>query len=134
MHGEKNYPLRKEQSDLDIPLPDGTGDRAYLDALAGGLVRALAEARADLVVYLAGSDPFEGDRLGRLKLTKAGLAERDRMVFDACRAVGLPMAINMAGGYAADVADTVEIHWRPVRQAAEAAGVYREKGTDARIA
>ena len=120
MHKATGYPLRKEQSDLDIELPDQTGDTAYLDALAGGLRRAIEEARADLAIYLAGADPFEGDRLGRLALTKAGLAERDRVVFDACRSAGLPLAVTMAGGYAKRVEDTVDIHWQTVRRAIEA--------------
>lgn len=122
MHGAKNYPLQKERSDLDIELPDGTTDGPYLEALAGGLKTAVAESRPDLAIYLAGSDPFEGDRLGRLKLTKAGLAERDRLVFEAARVAGLPLVVTMAGGYAKDVADTVDIHWQTVRRAILAAG------------
>ncbi len=122
MHGAKNYPLQKERSDLDIELPDGTADEPYLEALAGGLKTAVAESRPDLAIYLAGSDPFEGDRLGRLKLTKAGLAERDRLVFEAARVAGLPLVVTMAGGYAKDVADTVDIHWQTVRRAILAAG------------
>ncbi len=120
VHGAKNYPLRKEQSDLDVELPDRTGDAEYLAAVEAAVARAVREARADLAVYLAGADPFEDDRLGRLAVTKAGLAERDRIVFDACRAAGLPLAVTMAGGYARDVADTVDIHWQTVRRAIEA--------------
>jgi acetoin utilization deacetylase AcuC-like enzyme len=119
VHGAKNYPLRKEQSDLDVELPDRTGDAEYLAAVEAAVARAVREARADLAVYLAGADPFEGDRLGRLAVTKAGLAERDRVVFDACRAAGLPLAVTMAGGYARDVTDTVDIHWQTVRRAIE---------------
>lgn len=122
VHGAKNFPLRKEQSDLDIELEDGTTDARYLGAVARGLRKALAEARPDLAIYLAGSDPFEGDRLGRLKVSKAGLAERDRLVFEACGRAGLPVAVTMAGGYAKDVADTVDIHWQTVRRAIEMAG------------
>jgi acetoin utilization deacetylase AcuC-like enzyme len=121
IHGEKNFPFRKERSDLDIGLEDGTGDEAYLAALAGGLRRALDAARPDLVIYLAGADPFAGDRLGRLALTKAGLAARDRLVFAACCAAGLPVAVTMAGGYGRDIADTVDIHAQTVRLAAEIA-------------
>ncbi len=117
VHGAKNYPLRKERSDLDVELPDGTGDLAYLDALGPALERAVSDGRPDLAIYLAGADPFAGDRLGRLALSKAGLDERDRMVFDLCRAKGLPLAVTMAGGYAAEVADTVDIHWQTVRRA-----------------
>lgn len=119
IHGAKNYPLRKERSDLDIELPDRTGDQAYLDALERGLKRALEEARADLAIYLAGADPYEDDRLGRLAVSKAGLMERDRLVFEHCQRAGLPMAITMAGGYARRVEDTVEIQWNTVRRAIE---------------
>lgn len=119
VHGAKNFPLRKEQSDLDVELPDRTGDADYLAALEPALRRAINEARADLAIYLAGADPFEGDRLGRLALTKAGLLERDQIVFEACRAAGLPVAVTLAGGYARDIADTVEIQFNTVRLAAE---------------
>lgn len=118
MHAARNYPAVKPSSDLDVALPDGTGDAAYLDALAGHLPQAIARARADAVVYLAGADPFQGDRLGYLALSKPGLAERDRQVFDACRRHGLPLAVCMAGGYAPDVEDIVDIHEATVRQAA----------------
>lgn len=121
IHGEKNFPYHKEQSDLDIELPDGTGDEVYLDILEEGIDRALAVAAADLVIYLAGADPFEGDRLGRLKLTKSGLAERDRLVLSRCRAHGLPVAVTMAGGYARDVEDIVDIHAQTIRLAADCA-------------
>ena len=117
VHGAKNYPLRKEQSDMDIELDDRTGDRDYLNALHPALTRVVTESRADFAIYLAGADPFEGDRLGRLALTKSGLDERDRMVFEMCHAAGLPMAITMAGGYAKEVSDTVDIHWQTVRRA-----------------
>jgi acetoin utilization deacetylase AcuC-like enzyme len=120
IHGAKNFPLRKEASDLDVGLPDGCGDAEYLEALARGLGVALERARADLAIYLAGADPFEDDRLGRLKLTKQGLAERDRLVFGRCRAAGLPVAVTMAGGYPRRVEDAVDIHFQTVRLAAEA--------------
>ena len=118
IHGEKNFPFRKEQSDLDIGLPDGTGDVVYLEALAHGLRSALDRARADLVIYLAGADPFVDDRLGRLALSKEGLLARDRLVLDGCRAAGLPVAVVMAGGYAREVRDTVDIHFGTVCVAA----------------
>lgn len=120
VHGAKNYPTRKERSDLDVELPDRTGDRDYLDALAPALERAFADGRPDLVFYLAGADPYEHDRLGRLALTMTGLSERDRMVFDRCRAAGVPLVVTMAGGYAKDVADTVAIHWQTVERAIRA--------------
>jgi acetoin utilization deacetylase AcuC-like enzyme len=122
IHGAKNFPLRKEQSDLDVELADGTGDAAYLEALEAGVREALTRAGADLAIYLAGADPFLDDRLGRLKLTKEGLAERDALVFRHCRAAGLPVAVTMAGGYARRVEDTVDIHFQTLRLAAEAWG------------
>jgi len=118
MHAARNYPAIKPASDLDVGLPDGTGDAEYLDALARYLPQAMERARADAVIYLAGADPFFGDRLGHLALTKAGLAERDRQVISVCRRQGLAMAISMAGGYAAAVEDIVDIHLETVRLAA----------------
>lgn len=118
IHGAKNYPFRKERSDLDIALEDGTADAAYLAALEAGLHQAIERSRADLAIYLAGADPYEHDRLGRLKVTKAGLLERDRMALDLCRHAGIPVAITMAGGYARDIADTVDIHAATLRLAA----------------
>jgi acetoin utilization deacetylase AcuC-like enzyme len=120
---DRNFPFAKEPSDLDVPLIDGTTDEGYLEALDGGVRRALERAAADLAVYLAGADPFEGDRLGRLAVTKAGLAARDRLVLDRCRNVGIPVAIAMAGGYAHDIDDTVDIHVETVR----AAGRFAER-------
>jgi acetoin utilization deacetylase AcuC-like enzyme len=121
IHGEKNFPFRKEQSDLDVALADGTADEPYLEALRHGLEQALERSRPDLAFFLAGADPWEGDRWGRLGLTKPGLAARDRVVLDACGAAGLPVVVTMAGGYAPNVEDTVEIHFATVRAAAEAA-------------
>lgn len=117
IHGAKNFPFNKQRSDLDLELPDGAGDDAYLDALEEGVRQAVAAARADLAIYLAGADPYFDDRLGRLALTKAGLAERDRVIFHYCRAAGLPLAIAMAGGYARTIADTVDIHFQTVAAA-----------------
>ncbi len=118
VHGAKNFPFHKEESDLDAPLPDGAGDTEFLATLESGLEAALDAADADLAIYLAGADPFEGDRLGRLTVTKAGLAERDRIVLETCRERGIPVAVTMAGGYAYEVEDTVEIHFRSIRRAA----------------
>jgi acetoin utilization deacetylase AcuC-like enzyme len=114
IHGAKNFPFRKERSDLDIALPDEADDSIYLEALRSGLYMAMQAARADLAIYLAGADPFLGDRFGRMKLTKAGLAERDRMVYQACQRWGIPVATVMAGGYARDVEDIVDIHAQTV--------------------
>lgn len=118
IHGARNFPFRKEQSDLDIELPDGTGDEPYLAALEQGVCHALSASRADLAIYLAGADPYCDDRLGRLALSKSGLARRDRMVLELCRDAGIPVAVVMAGGYARNIDDTVDIHLSTVRLAA----------------
>ena len=118
IHGAKNFPFRKEESDLDLALPDGADDGEFLDALADGLERALEESRAELAIYLAGADPFEDDRLGRLSVSKEGLAERDSLVLESCRERGIPVAVTMAGGYARYVEDTVEIHLQSIEKAA----------------
>jgi len=114
IHGEKNFPFHKEQSDLDIALPDGTGDDQYLSALEGGLSQTLIQANADLAIYLAGADPFMDDRLGRLALSKKGLLERDTLVLQRCKQMGLPVAVAMAGGYARYVGDIVDIHFQTI--------------------
>jgi acetoin utilization deacetylase AcuC-like enzyme len=121
IHGEKNFPFHNEISDSDLELPDGTGDGLYLDMLEEGVTRALSLANADVAIYLAGADPYMGDRLGRLKLTMDGLAARDRFMLGLCRAEGLPVAVTMAGGYAQEVEDIVAIHVQTVRIAAEMA-------------
>jgi acetoin utilization deacetylase AcuC-like enzyme len=118
IHGAKNFPFHKEQSDLDVPLPDGADDAEFLDALGAGLERALDESGAELAIYLAGADPYEDDRLGRLSVSKEGLAERDRLVLESCRERGIPVAVTMAGGYARNVEDTVDIHFQSIERAA----------------
>jgi acetoin utilization deacetylase AcuC-like enzyme len=115
MHGERNYPVRKEQSDLDVELPDGTTDETYLATLEHHLPRIIESFTPNAIIYLAGADPFEGDRLGRLKLTKAGLKLRDEFVLKTARDNAIPIAVTMAGGYAHDVADIVDIHFNTVR-------------------
>ncbi len=117
IHGARNYPFDKEVSDLDIELPDGCGDMAYLQQLDSALETIFDLARPELVIYLAGADPYADDRLGRLKLSFAGLAERDRRVFEACRLRQVPVAIAMAGGYARKIDDTVRIHATTLRLA-----------------
>ncbi len=109
LHGDKNFPFRKEASDLDIALPDGCGDADYLAALEQGLLGLEAQCSPGFVLYLAGADPFERDRLGRLKLTFDGLMARDRRVFDWCYARRIPMAFAMGGGYGLDIAETVQV-------------------------
>ena len=117
LHGAKNFPFRKEVSDLDITFEDGAGDDEYLSALRAHLPDVLDRQRPDLVFYLAGADPYEGDRLGRLKLTIDGLRARDRAVFDACRDRDLPVVVAMSGGYAPDVDAIVTIHSNTIREA-----------------
>ncbi len=120
LHGDKNFPFRKEDSDLDVALPDGCTDGPYLAALDDALAAAWARQAAHppgLAFYLAGADPHENDRLGRLKLTAAGLAERDRRVFKALRERGVPVAVVMAGGYGRDLATTVDIQRRTLELA-----------------
>lgn len=119
IHGANNFPYRKETSDVDVPLPDGTRDEAYLEALARTLPAAIRSARADLAIFVTGADPHENDRYGRLKLTATGIAARDRFVFGACRAAGIPVAASMAGGYGRDVEQVVAIHVQTVAIAAE---------------
>lgn len=118
MHGGKNYPFHKVPGTLDIELADGTGDDEYLSRLVDVLPHVIADARPDLVVYLAGADAHEGDRLGRLGLTFNALARRDSLVIEQCREVGIPVVITVAGGYGADIADTVRIHAETARIAA----------------
>ncbi|WP_420993813.1 histone deacetylase [Cupriavidus sp. 30B13] len=119
LHGEKNYPFRKEASDLDVGLPDGCGDEAYARALRDALDTLFSRFAPDLIIYLAGADPHEGDRLGRLKLTLAGLARRDSLVFDAALQRGLPVAVAMAGGYGNQIEDTVAVHAQTIALAAQ---------------
>ena len=118
MHGRKNYPFHKVPGSLDVELDDHTGDDEYLELLADALPRVLHQARPDLVVYLAGADPYVGDRLGRLALTLGGLARRDTFVLNQCREVGLPVVVTIAGGYAEPITDTVAIHATTARIAA----------------
>jgi len=123
MHGAKNFPFRKETSDLDVELADGMGDDGYLALLDAHLPTVLGHG-PELVFYLAGADPYEGDRLGRLKLTVDGLRGRDERVFAACRAAGVPVVVVMSGGYAPDVDDIVRIHLNTVRVAAATAAQW----------
>jgi acetoin utilization deacetylase AcuC-like enzyme len=121
MHGGRNYPFHKVPGSLDVELADGTRDDEYLDRLSAHLPIVLARSQADLVVFLAGADPHEGDALGRLGLTFEGLARRDAFVIDLCREVGIPVAITIAGGYGRNLDDTVHIHVETARIASSAA-------------
>ena len=114
IHGRNNFPFRKEIGDLDIELADGTQDGAYLVALREGLDLALRRFEADLAIYLAGADPYRKDRFGRLALTKDGLCKRDRLVLEHLNSAGIPVAITMAGGYAPDIQDIVDINVRTI--------------------
>jgi len=119
MHGARNYPVRKEISTLDVELGDGCDDETYLQKLHAHLPTIIAQFQPNAMIYLAGADPYEGDRLGRLKLTKAGLQARDRFVMASARDAAIPITVTMAGGYAHDVTDIVEIHFATVRTAFE---------------
>jgi acetoin utilization deacetylase AcuC-like enzyme len=118
VHGEHNFPFRKVAGHLDVALADGTDDATYLDALDRALDALDARFRADLLIYLAGADVYHADRLGRLALTAAGIAERDRRVFDYARRRGLPIAVAMAGGYCPRIDEIVQIHFNTVEAAA----------------
>ncbi len=120
MHGAKNYPFRKIPSDCDIEFADGTQDDEYLSTLDTALDFVSAASRPDVVFYTSGADAHENDSIGRLALTKAGLQERDRMVFARCRTLGVPFVVTMAGGYGRDINDTVDIHYVTVMEALKA--------------
>lgn len=122
IHGARNFPFHKESSDLDIALDDRTRDSEYLSALGAGLERVLGSFQPDLAIYLAGADPFEKDRLGRLALSKRGLLERDRLVLERLTKSGIPVAVTMGGGYAPDLEDIVDIHFQTVATAAQLHG------------
>ncbi len=119
LHGEKNFPFRKEAGDLDVALPDGCGDADYLVALDRALQTLAQRFTPGLVLYLAGADPHEGDRLGRLKISADGLEARDRRVMDWCFARRIPLAFAMAGGYGHRVEDTVQVQLTTYRVALE---------------
>ena len=118
LHGEHNYPFAKARSDLDVGLPDGAGDQAYLAALEAALATMFTQIAPQLIIFLAGADPHEGDRLGRLKLSMAGLAARDTMVFQQARNRGIAVAVTMGGGYGRNIDDTVAVHAQTIRLAA----------------
>ncbi len=117
MHAQRNYPFQKEKSDLDIALPDQCGDMDYLDLLAQGLKEVDQRFMPELIIYLAGADPYEGDRLGRLSLSMSGLFQRDQYVFNWARDRHIPVAITMAGGYAHQIQETVAVHAQTIKTA-----------------
>jgi acetoin utilization deacetylase AcuC-like enzyme len=123
LHGESNYPFKKEISDLDVALPDNCDDGTYIEALEKTLATMFERVRPAMLIYLAGADPHAGDRLGRLALSIDGLARRDSLVFAKARERGLPVAIAMAGGYGRDIDLTVDIHVQTIQLAAVAAGL-----------
>ncbi len=129
MHGARNFPFRKEASDLDVDLPDGCGDAEYLDKLDVALDEVWRRFDPGLVFYLAGADPHEGDRLGRLKLSYDGLAERDRRVLDVLHERRTPVALSMAGGYGHDLATTVAVQVNTLNLAAQAWLRFNARGT-----
>ena len=117
IHGENNFPFKKEVSDLDLGLADGCDDQTYLSALTESLNTLHARFKADFVIYLAGADPHEGDRLGRLKLSKKGMRLRDEMVFEYALNRKVPVAVSMAGGYGKEIGSTVDIHFQTIQTA-----------------
>jgi acetoin utilization deacetylase AcuC-like enzyme len=125
LHGDKNFPFRKESSDLDVALADGCTDADYLAALEWALEELANRFQPGLVIYLAGADPFEGDRLGRLKLSFDGLEARDRRVFDWCFERRIPLAFVMAGGYGVKIEETVQVQLNTYRVALEYSARWR---------
>jgi acetoin utilization deacetylase AcuC-like enzyme len=117
LHGEKNFPFRKEAGDIDVGLPDGCGDADYLTALDVALLELHQRCSPELVFFLAGADPFEGDRLGRLKLTASGMQMRDQRVFDWCWERQVPIVLLMAGGYGVRIEETVALQLATFRLA-----------------
>ncbi len=115
INGFGNYPFARVPADLELDLRDGTGDEAYLDAVARLVPESIDRARPELCFYLAGADPYAGDRLGRLSLTAEGLAARDALVRDALAAAGVPVCVTLAGGYADPITDTVAINLATIR-------------------
>ena len=134
LHGELNYPFAKATSDLDIGLADGTSDEAYLAALEVALDYVFVQFAPQLIIFLAGADPHEGDRLGRLKLSFNGLARRDRMVFERADHQRVPVAVTMAGGYGTDIATTVAAHLQTISIAAEFAARWQARQCDSQPA
>ena len=117
IHGENNFPFKKEESDLDIGLADGCNDETYLQSLSTSLDQLDAQFKPSCLIFLAGADPHEGDRLGRLKISKNGMRLRDEMVFEYALGRQLPIAFSMAGGYGKEIESTVDIHFQTIQTA-----------------
>lgn len=117
MHGANNFPYRKEQSDLDIPLPDGTSDAAYLDILRSTLPGLIGRQKPDFIFYLSGVDVLKTDKLGKLNMSKEGCKERDRFVLEQCKKNNVPAQVSMGGGYSADIREIVDAHCNTYRMA-----------------
>lgn len=117
MHGKNNYPFKKEQSDLDIPLDDDTGDKQYLTILKENLVSLINKVKPDFIFYLAGADVLQTDKLGKLSLSLAGCKERDRIVFETCKAHNIPVQCSMGGGYSPEIKYIIEAHANTYRLA-----------------
>ena len=117
IHGQNNFPFTKEQSDLDVDLPDGCDDQTYLNALEDSLEKLKSRFSVNFVIYLAGADPYEHDRLGRLKLSKNGIQRRDETVFQYAIGHQIPLALSMAGGYGKNIESTVDIHFQTIKSA-----------------
>jgi acetoin utilization deacetylase AcuC-like enzyme len=117
LHGEANFPFRKESSDLDVALPDRTGDAVYLSALDEALSELRRRFTPEFVIYVAGADAHQDDRLGRLSLSMGGLRERDRRVFDFVRQLNIPVVVTMAGGYGRDIETTIAVHLNTIAEA-----------------
>lgn len=119
MHGANNYPFHKEQSDLDIALPDQTGDEVYLSILKEKLPEVIQLAQPDIALYVAGVDVIGTDKLGKLNLSRLGCKQRDQIVLEHCKSKGIPLAISMAGGYSPSIAEIVDCHCNTFRLAKE---------------
>ena len=128
IHAKKNFPVHKRKSNLDIELEDNIGDQDYLNRLSKSIQIAIELAKPEFAIFLAGADPYSGDRLGRLSISKKGLKERDKLIMSKCYQKGIPLSIVMSGGYASNINDTVQIHLNTVRIAAHFAILYTNKG------
>ncbi len=133
VHGAKNFPFQKARSDLDVELEDGSTDDEYLEAVERGLAAVVEVGKPDLVIYVSGADPLDGDKFGRLSVSKRGLAVRDQMVFETLAGAGIPVAVVMAGGYSPDVQDTVDVHVETVRAAVRGIAAMDSFGSRQRV-